>query len=115
MTTKQLFHHIQEIYQDKKLLKTVWESHDIIISSHDNYYECSYRKGDIQIKFKIEVEMGYPEYTLHYRIISTENTLEMPMFIPVINKTITNTTIPEIISNLLVPIIREIKINNIIE
>ena len=108
MTTKQLFHHIQGIYQDKKLLKTVWESHDIIISSHDNHYECSYRKGDIQIKFKIEVEMGYPEYTLHYRIISTENK-------QVINKTITNTTIPKIISNLLVPIIREIKINNIIE
>ena len=52
--------------------------------------------------------MGYPEYTLHYRIISTENK-------QVINKTITNTTIPKIISNLLVPIIREIKINNIIE
>jgi hypothetical protein len=108
MNTKQLFHHIQEIYQDKKLLKTVWESHDIIISSNGNYYECSYHKNGIQIKFQIEVEMGYPEYTLHYRIISTENK-------QVINKTITNTTIPEIISNLLVPIIREIKINNIIE
>ena len=113
MTTRQLFITINQIYLNKLLLKSSFEDHHLIISSHDNYYEVSHHKSNSShIKFKIEVEhspITYSKYYLHYRFSNHENKIAQS------NTLTSKDQIPLLIKNLLIPIIREMKIDNIID
>jgi len=112
MTTKQLFNTIHQIYLNKTILKSTFENYDLIISSHDNYYEVSHHKTNgTLIKFKIEVKhstISPSEYLLNYRFVNSNSKIAQS------NTTSTKEQIPQLIQNLLIPIIREMKINTII-
>lgn len=112
MTTKQLFNTIHQIYLNKTILKSTFENYDLIISSHDNYYIVSNHKPNgTQIKFKIEVKhsiISNSEYLLHYRFLNTNSKIAQS------NTTSTKEQIPQLIQNLVIPIIREMKIDTII-
>ncbi len=113
MTTRQLFLTINQIYLNKPLLRSTFENYDIIISSHDNYYEVSHHKTNgTLIKFKVEVQhspISSSKYLLNYRFVNTENKIAQS------NTLTTKDQIPKLLQNLLIPIIREMKINNIID
>ena len=112
MTTRQLFLTIDQIYLNKSLLRSSFENYDIIISSHSNYYEVSHHKTNgTLIKFKIEVKhstISPSEYLLNYRFVNSNSKIAQS------NTTSTKEQIPQLIQNLLIPIIREMKINTII-
>lgn len=112
MTTKQLFLLIHQIYLNKPLLQSAFENHHLIISSHDNYYEISHHKSNgTQIKFKVEVNhspISNSEYLLNYRFVNTTKKIAQSDTIKTKDK------IPNLIKILLTPIIREIKIDNIL-
>jgi hypothetical protein len=112
MTTRQLFLTIHQIYLNKPLLQSAFEDHHLIISSHDNYYEISHHKPNgTQIKFKVEVNhspISPSEYLLNYRFVNTNKKIAQS------DKLTTKDKIPQLIENLLIPIIREMKIDNIL-
>ena len=113
MTTKQLFVLIHQIYQNKPLLKTAFENYNIIISSHDNYYQIShYKPNGTQINFKVEVQHSPPstsEYLLNYRFVNTNEKIAQS------DNLTTKDKIPQLIENLINPIIREMKIDTILK
>lgn len=113
MTTKQLFLLIHQIYLNKPLLKSAFENHHLIISSHDNYYQIShYKPNKTQINFKVEVNhspISHSEYLLNYRFVNTDKKIAQS------DKLTTKDKIPQLIEKLLIPIIREMKIDNILD
>jgi hypothetical protein len=113
MTTRQLFLTINQIYLNKTLLRSIFENYDIIISSHDNYYEVSHHKPNgTLIKFKVEVQhspISHSKYILNYRFTNNISNIAQS------NTLTSKDQIPQLIEKLLIPIIREMKIDNILD
>ena len=116
MTTRQLFLLINQIYLNKPLLKSAFENYNLIISSHDNYYEVSHHKTNgTLIKFKVEVNhspicsWSTSEYLLNYRFVNTDKKIAQS------DNLKTKDKIPQLIEKLLIPIIREMKIDSILD
>lgn len=111
MTTKELYFHINQIYNNKHLNKLALDKYDLNIDLFDNcQYNCTQKSGDTNIFFTIDYNKDekHPIYLINYKLHSPSNRQIKT------DRLTNNQTIHPLIKKLISQIIRDIKIENIL-